>query len=307
MLVRANFGDLYLTSMLPAIDELIFARYGRYPDNYSKIFRVLSSTRSIEQTTEVTGFGTFAGVAEGGRVSYDDPRQGYDKTYTHAQYALGFRTSKVAMDDDKFGFISKLGSELGKSGKETIEIVSAGVLNNAFDAAYAGPDGKALCAVDHPLVRGGVQSNTLTVAADLDIPTLELMLTDFRKLVDHTGKKMRLVPTRLIIPPDLEWVASEILGGKERSDTTNNTINAFRNRVGMSSFTEIMVYEYLTDPDAFFIGADKEDTELRFYWREKPNTIHDLDFDTRSVKTAMWYRMSVGWSGYLGISGSPGA
>jgi phage major head subunit gpT-like protein len=307
MLVRANFGDLYLTSMLPAIDELIFQRYDRYPDNYTKIFRVMDSSRSIEQTTEVTGFGTFVQVGEGGRVSYDDPRQGFDKTYLHGQYALGFRITKVAIDDDKYGFIQKLGSELGRSAKETIEIIAAAIFNNGFDSAYPGPDGKALFATDHPLVGGGVQSNTLAVAADLDIPTLELMLTDFRKLVDHRGKKMRIVPTRLIIPPDLEWVAAELLGGTMRADTTNNTINAFRNRVGLSSFRDIQVWEYLTDPDAFFIAADKEDTELRFYWREKPNTIHDLDFDTRSIKTAMWFRMSAGWSGYLGVSGSPGA
>jgi phage major head subunit gpT-like protein len=307
MLVRQNFGDLYLTSMLPAVDDLIFQRYDRYPDNYSKVFRVMDSTRSIEQTTEVTGLGTFSQVGEGSKVSYDDPRQGFDKTYTHAQYALGFRITKVAVDDDKFGFIQKLGSELGKSAKETIEIIAAGVFNNGFDAAYAGPDGKALFATDHPLVGGGSQSNTLAVAADLDQPILELMLTDFRKLVDHRGKKMRIVPRRLIIPADLEWVASEILGGSQRSDTSNHTINALRNRVGMASFEQIFVWEYLTDPDAFFIAGDKEDTELRYYWRERPNTIHDLDFDTRSVKTAMWFRMSVGWSGYLGVSGSPGA
>lgn len=307
MLVRANFGDLYLTSMLPAIDELIFQRYDKYPDNYTKVFRVMDSTRSIEQTTEVTGFGLFGSVAEGGRVTFDDPKQGFDKTYTHGQYALGFRITKVAIDDDKYGFIQKLGSELGRSAKETVEIISAGVFNNGFDSSFAGPDGKALFATDHPLVGGGTQSNRLAVAADLDISSLELLLTDFRKLVDHRGKKIRIVPTRLIVPPDLEWIAAEILSGTQRSDTSNNTVNAFRHRAGMASFQKYFVWEYLTDPDAFFIAGDKEDTELRYYWREKPNTIHDLDFDTRSIKTAMWFRMSVGWSGYLGVSGSPGA
>jgi len=36
------------------------------------------------------------------------------------------------------------------------------------------------------------------------------------------------------------------------------------------------------------------DTELRFYTEEEFNTIHDVDFDTRSLKTAGWMRFAVG-------------
>ena len=68
-----------------------------------------------------------------------------------------------------------------------------------------------------------------------------------------------------------------------------------------------MVWDYLTDPDAWFIRCAKDDTELRYYWREKPTTAHDIEFDSRSVKTAMWYRNSLGWSSFYGWYGSPGA
>lgn len=308
MLIRTQFPDLFLASMLPALDELVFNKFDRWPPQFSQVFRKMTSKRSIEQTSEIAGLGTFAKVPEGGNVRYDESVPGFNQTYTHAQYGLGFKITRVMVDDDKWGIINKLASDLGRSAKETIEIAVASVFNNGFDGAYAGPDGKALFATDHPLVKtGGTQTNTLSVAADLDIASLELALTDFRRMKDPSGKKIRLRPKTLIVAPENEFVSTEILGGDKRSDTANNTINAFKSRKGLPAFDDIMVWDYLTDPDAWFIEAEPEDTELRFYDREAFNTVHDVDFDSRSIKTAGWMRLSYGWSSFYGIYGSPGA
>jgi phage major head subunit gpT-like protein len=294
--------------MLPALDELIFNKYDRNPEQYSKVFRVMKSSRSIEQTSEIAGLGNFNETSEGGAVRYDEAVPGFSKTYTHAQYALGFKITRIMVDDDRFSIINKLSSDLGRSAKETVELSAANVFINGFSSSYPGPDGKPLFASDHPLVKtGGTQRNTLAVAADLDIASIELSLTDFRTMKDPSGKRIRLQPQKLIIPPQLEFAAAEILKGSMRSDTSNNTVNAFQHRIGYGSFEDVMVWEYLTDPDAWFIAAAKEDTELRFYWRERFNTIHDVDFDTRSIKTAGWMRFSHGWSSFYGLYGSPGA
>jgi phage major head subunit gpT-like protein len=210
------------------------------------------------------------------------------------------------VDDDKFSIITKLASDLGNSAKETIELDAVSDFINGFSSSYLGPDGVALFSTSHPLYKsGGVQSNTGT-AADLDIASLEVALTLFRRMKDPSGKKMRIKPQTLIVPPELEFQASEIINATMRSDTANNTPNAFKNRVGMPSFEDLVVWEYLTDPDSWFISTDKAQTELRFYWREKPNTVHDVDFDSRSVKTGMWFRESHGWSTFYGIFGNPG-
>src|SRR5262249_26880276 len=119
------------------------------------------------------------------------------------------------------------------------------------------------------------------------------------------GKRLRIPPKKAIFPAALEFIGAELLGGAERADTANHTINAFRRRSGMPSFDSWMVWDYLTDPHAWFIQGEKEDTELRFYWREQFNTVHDIDFDSRSVKTAGWMRFSVGYNGFYGIYGIP--
>jgi phage major head subunit gpT-like protein len=306
MIIRASFPDLFLTSMLPALDEIIFNRFDRHPAQYPQIFRVMDSDRSIEQTSEVVGLGTFHEVPENSAVRYDEPAPGFKQTYEHTQYGLGFRVSHVMVKDDRWSIINKLAGELGRSSKETIELTAALIFNRAFDTNYPGPDGKPLCATDHPLVKAGTQRNRPAADADLDVSSLEIALTDFRRMRDQSGKRVRVKPKRLVVAPEGEFNATELLGGSMRSDTANNTINAFRNRVGMGSFTEPFVWEYLTDPDAWFITAEKEDTELRFYWRERPGTVHAVDFDTRAIKSAMWYRMSVGFSSFYGVYGCPG-
>lgn len=303
LILQAQFPNLFLANALPALDAIIFGKYDSLPKQFSQIYRMLTSKREIEQTTQMAGLSLFTEVKDGQPVNYDAPAKGYDKTYTHAQFGLGFRASRVFADDDRFGIIKKMAVDLGKSANETVELLAAATFNNGFSASYLGPDGKALFATDHPLQKTmGSQSNKQTYA-DLDVTSLQLALTAFRKQVDPSGRKIRVKPSQLIVPPELEWAAIEILGGTMRSDTANNTVNAFKRREGLGPFDSYNVWDYLTDPQKWFISAAPTDTELRFYWREQPNTIHDIDFDTRSLKTAMWMRFSFGWSDYQGVVG----
>lgn len=277
-------------------------KYSRFPDQFSSVFRMESSSRSIEQTTEVTGFGQFAVIPDGDTTRYDDPLPGFNKTYVHGQYGLGFKVTKISMDDDKFGVTRKLSTELGRSAKETVEVTAANQVNTGF-TSNTGPDGQNLFSTAHPLIGGGTQSNKLSYASDPDVTSIQLALTGMRQTKDHRGKLLRIPPKQMVVPPNLEFLTAELLGGSDRSDTANRTINAFRRRSGMPSFDSWMVWDYLTDPDAWFIESEKSDTELRFYWRESFNTVHDIDFDSRAVKTAGWMRFSCGFNGFYGLYG----
>jgi phage major head subunit gpT-like protein len=305
MFIRTLFPDLYLQSMLPAIDEVVMTKYSQFPDEFKEVFRMESSSRSIEQTTEVTGFGQFAVIPEGGDTRYDEALPGFNKTYTHAQYGLGFRVTKVAMDDDKFGVVKKLATELGRSGKETKEVTVANIVNTGFAGVVLGPDGVGLFSTAHPLIGGQTQSNRLSYATDPDVTSIQLVLTLMRQTLDQRGKKLRIPPKKAIFPPNLEFIGAELLGGDTRPDTANRAINAFKRRSGLPSFDSWMVWDYLTDTDAWMVEGDVGDTELRYYDREAFNTVHDIDFDSRSVKTAGWMRFSAGYNGFYGIVGVP--
>jgi phage major head subunit gpT-like protein len=307
MIVRQLLPDLNLTSMLPALDEVIMTKYAQFPAQFQQVYRMKKSSRSIEQTTEVTGFGTVPVVGEGVGVRYDTPLPGFRKTYLHLQYGMGFKVSKISMDDDQFGVIKKLAVELGRSAHETREITAAYNFNRGFDSTFPGPDGVPLFSTAHPLIGGGVQSNMLAIAADPDVDSIRQIITLMRRTVNHRGLRQRIVPKTLIVPPELAFVAAEQLKGMDRPDTANRAINAFRQDMGFGTFENAMVWDYLNDPHAWYVQATPEECELRWYDREAFNTVHGVDFESRSMKTAGWMRFSCGWNGFFGVAGAPSA
>jgi hypothetical protein len=95
-LLRANADDL----MHVGLDEVLFQKYREIDPVYTKIFDVRSSSRKYEKITGFSGFGSLVGKTEGTPLTYDDPYQGYDTTFTHNTYGLGFRVTMELQNDD---------------------------------------------------------------------------------------------------------------------------------------------------------------------------------------------------------------
>lgn len=309
MIIRQNFPDLRLEDMLPAIDEVVFETMNQWPPIGPSLYRTSKSNRDIEQITQVTGLGNFARIEEGEPVRYDRPLPGFNKTYRHVDYALGFMVSHQMLRFEKVGQVKDMSRQLGRSRQDNREVLAATTFNLAFDSGTPIPDGQALCSVNHPLIKaGGVHANRPVIGADLSVDSLQLALTDFRQFRWHSGKRLRLDPKALLVPTPLEWAAIETLnlGQGQRGDTTNNTTNAFNHRIGVRSAMKPVVWEYLLDPRAWFLLAAPEDTDLRWYDAESFTLLHERDFDTRAYKTAGWEAFSFGPADWRGVYGNPG-
>lgn len=306
MIIRGSFSQFYLSTMLPALHHVIKAQGKKIPPQYPKIFRSEDTTRSIEQVTGISGVGLFTQLGENEPVRWDDPEQGYPKTFQPVRFGLGIQASRDAIEDDKIGLITRRAIALERSGRETIEIQAASVFNNAFSGSYLGPDGVCLCSDSHPLYKaGGVQSNLLAVAADLAVASLELMMTAYETQVDDTGLEIRMPAPRVVVAPENRWNVNEILQSNLRSDTANNTTNAFQYAEG--GLPTAFIWRYLTDPDAWFLVAPPEETELVIFWRRRPYNHGWFDDDTEAGKLARRYKMDYGFAHYLGVYGTPGA
>lgn len=304
---RGQFTDTYLETMLPALRAVTMRTFKEHPEQYSQIFNVDDSGRSIEQFTEVTGFATLHEINEGEPAPFDQPMQAFNKTYRHRKFGLGYQVTQEAVDDDKHRIIKGLAEELGISARETVEIEAALIFNRGFSGSYLGPDGVALFSTAHPNVGGGTQANKPSVDLDLSQSAIEAGLTTFRGWTDHRGKKKRIIPTKLVIPPALEFVASEILGSSLRSNTANNAVNPLQHRKGLRSFEDCMVWEYLTDPNAWFICGEKSRLGLRFFWRKQFKTMSEYNLRTDAVETIGRMRFSTSWDQWLGLYGSSGS
>lgn len=294
MVSTGNFADLFT----PGFRVIFQEKFMSYPEQYSKYFNLKTSTRNHEEDSAVTGFGLAPVKNQGAGIHYDDPMQGFDVRYDHLTYGLGFIVTRELAEDDEYRAIAKMPASLARSMRLTVETDAANVYNRAFNPSYTGGDGKELCATDHPLVGGGTQKNELSAAADLDATSFEQALIDIADTTDDRGLLMALQPKMLVVPPELDWTAAKMLESSLDPDTSNNAVNPAKGRLPYS------VWNYLTDPDAWFILCDAH--EVNFFWRRKIEFVQDNDFDTENAKYKSTMRFSRGWSMPWGVFGSPG-
>lgn len=300
VIVTGNFSK----SLWPGVNDFWGMGYNLQQDQYKEIFEVLSSEKNFEEDVATFGFSLAPIKGESENIVYDSHSQGMTKRYTHITYGLGYMLSREEIEDNLYPQLMRDRSmALGNSIKQTIETVCANVLNNGFDSNYTGADGVALFSTAHPMGRGGTYQNTLSVAADLSESALEQACIDIMTVKDEAGLITTLYPEKLIIPPQLKFDAERILKSTAQNDTANNAINALRST---GSIKDVVINQYLTDTDAWFIKTTAM-KGLRMYMRRAPAVDDDTDFDSENVKYKSTVRFAAGWTDARGIYGSAGA
>jgi len=288
----------------PGLNALFGLEYDRYENQHTEIFDTENSDRAFEEEVMLGGFANAAVKPEGQGIVYEDAQETFTARYTHETVALAFSLTEEAVEDNLYDKIStRYTKALARSMANTKQIKAANILNNAFNASFAGGDGKELCATDHPTLSGN-QKNELSTAADLNETSLEQMLIDIADMKDERGLKIALQGVKMIIPVQLQFVAERLMKSAGRVGTADNDINAVRN-MGMVP-QGYVVNNFLTDTDAFFIKTDSPNG-LKHFVRAPIRTAMEGDFDTGNVRYKARERYSFGFSDWRGIFASPGA
>jgi hypothetical protein len=217
--------------------------------------------------------------------------------------ALAFALTEEAVEDNLYDRLgARYTKALARSMANTKQIKAAAVLNNAFSTT--GGDGKVLVATDHPLGGGGTLANRATTMADLNETSLEDALISISTFTDDRGLNIALRGMKLIVPPQLQFVADRLLQSPGRVGTSDNDINAVRN-TGMLP-DGYVVNHYLTDTDAFFLKTDCPDG-FKYFERSPMQTALEGDFDTGNMRYKARERYSFGYSNFRAVFGSQGA
>lgn len=304
--LRATLPDLYLTR-LAYLEDVLFDEMPIEDSVSERILKVRDmGNKPIVRTTTVASFGTVPIKSEGANVTYDDLAQGFDKTYTADTYELAFRATKEAMDDEQEEVVSDAARALGSSMAYSIEVDMANLFNNGFTSTTGSPDGQELFATNHTLIGGGTEQNELTTSADLSVSTLRDALNDIADTTDDAGKLLHWRANTLLVSYENQWLAAELMQSSGSvEDAYSGKVNAFKHRP--DGQLTVVAWPYLTDPDAWFLLADSSKHNVRKYWRERPNVMHDWDFESSSMKVKIRARWIRGWSDFRGVYGSPGA
>ena len=294
-----------LKELLPGLNALFGLEYARYGEEHKEIYETESSERSFEEETKLSGFSAAPVKNEGSAIAYDNAQEAWTTRYNHETIALGFSITEEAIEDNLYDSLSaRYTKGLARAMAYTKQVKGAAVINNGFSSAYAGGDGVALFSTAHPLVNGGTNSNRPATGADLNETSLEAAVIQIAAWTDERGLLIAAKPKKLIVPPNLQFVATRLLETSLRVGTTDNDINALKNN---GSIPEgYCVNHFLTDTNGWYLTTDVPNGLKHFVRSPLANSM-DGDFDTGNVRYKARERYSFGWSDPLGIFGSPGS
>jgi len=289
----------------PGLNALFGMEYARYDNEHAEIFDQETSDRAFEEEVMIVGFGNAPVKPEGEGVAFDNANEGFTARYEHETVALAFALTEEAVEDNLYDRLgSRYTKALARSMANTKQIKAAGILNNAFSASFNGGDGKPLVATDHPLTGGGTGANRAATFADLNETSLEDALIRISTQVDDRGLAIALQGTKLIIPPQLQFVADRLLNSPGRVGTSDNDINSIANQRMLPE--GYVVNHYLNDPDAYFIKTDVPDG-FKHFVRSPMATSLEGDFDTGNMRYKARERYSFGFSNWRCVDASQGA
>lgn len=294
-----------LKELLPGLNALFGLEYKKYGEQHKEIFETESSERSFEEETKLSGFSAAPVKNEGSAIEYDNAQEAWTARYNHETIAMGFSLTEEAIEDNLYDSLStRYTKALARAMAYTKQVKAANILNTAFTSGVTYGDGKVLCATDHPLVSGGVNSNRPSTGVDLNETSLEAAVIQIAAWTDERGLLIAAKPTKLVIPPALQFVATRLLETEQRVATADNDINALKNNGSIpGGYT---INNYLTDTNAWFLLTDVPNG-LKHFVRTPMQTSMEGDFDTGNSRYKARERYSFGVSDPLGIFGSPGA
>lgn len=306
--ISTNFGEL----LEPGLRKIFFETYDEVPEQFPKVYNINTSDKAKETDWGMGAFGDWTlRASEVSTVDYKKISPGLERTYVHEAFTQGFMIGRELFDDDQYRQMNKMPMAMARSGRAKVEKDTASYLINAFNVDFGGLganaiyDGKALFAVDHPLL-DSVKTGDNLVTGPLTEASLKEAIQKMRQIPDEAGNLAQFKVTKLIIPPALEDTAIRITKSERISGTDLNDTNKFLNSYGI----EIVVLDYLSEAaggsDTAWYVQDGSRHELNFFWRKKPEFKWEEDFDTFAAKYRGYMRYSYGVSDWRGLIGSTG-
>lgn len=261
------------------------------------LFNVTGSTKAEEHDLSVGGFGDW--LEYKGAIEYDEHEQGFKTTYTHVEYARGFKVERKLVDDDQYNIINRRPRGLALSAMRTQEKAAASVFNNAFSDSYAGGDAVGLCSSHaYSPSNASTQSNEGTEALSYNavVTTRRIM----REYEDDRGELIQVNPTLILHPSELEEEASSIVNTLNKVDVADYHDNFIR-RKGMTNLN----WDYLTDANNWFL-IDPALMKLYLIWFNRVPLEFTMDptSDFRlEARYRGYMRYSYGWSDWRWVYG----
>lgn len=250
---KANFGDnmelaraaINSTSTFPAImsnlaNKSVMVGFNEAETTF-QLWAGKGSNRDFKEAARValSEAGNLELVPEGGQFQQDYLGEASARTKV-ATYGKLFSLTRQAIINDDLGLFSKIATKYGSAAKRLVnKMVYAQLTGNVKMQ-----DGVALFDNKHGNVAGTGEA--------LSVKAIAKAITAMRRQKGITGDAtLNITPKYLVVPPELEMVAYQIVNSTAAVDGVNSgVVNPYKGRFVVVADAE------LTDPDAWYLVAD---------------------------------------------------
>lgn len=210
--------------MEPIFKELYRLEMANKKDFIPLLYNVTDSNKAMESYTGVGGEGLMEEWGHSNnQVYYEDVDQLWEKIIKNRKFSDGRLIERDFIDDLRLTEIKRRITSLADAVYKTQQLQAVEFLNNGFATTgpnwrgridkYAGPDGKALFATDHPFS----PTNSTDVQSNLGSSSLTLDAWDetavsMQEWVGDKGNPLAVIPDTLIVAPYNARAAFKIAG-----------------------------------------------------------------------------------------------
>lgn len=309
------------TLISSALDDVYRNRGEKIQAIYPKFLKVEDMTRGQYISYRIAGLGKHFKKGELDSITYDQVEFGETRTTTPDDYAIGFRISKVALDDlaaNPYGDFSnaklisykQVVEYMRDSATQTVEDLSAQLVLNANSATAtstwvgAGRDGLALASASHVSLKNPtVTWSNIMTAAPLSGIQLQSALTSLETIPSDEGFYSALPKkVTVVIGPYNRHRMYEIKRTSSGLDTANGNTNP------LNDFDfDVVINPNLGSTFKGFMIFDPSRHRCHYFERQKPEFDSTDDFEVKGMKYSSMFRGKVEFLDAHGIIYNAGA
>ncbi len=306
-LVRSDIPKL-LTS---GLKKEFMKAYKEYPVDYPAVAQQISSSKNQET---YAWLGSVPSIEEWKDEIGLEGMLEHNFSITNKRWGKGIAVSREALEDEQYGQISIRVKSLAQEGKRFFDelvwtLISQGNqtsgLSDTSDGRYkkyldgktiSCYDSKAFFASDHSEGDSGTQSNL--GSSELSSSALRTAITAMRKFKDDQGKYLNINPNLLIVPPDLQWEAEELLKStyypEEGSTTAKLAANVLKGKL------DLLVTPYLSDSNDWFLFDTRGIVKPVILQMRRPPEFNEV-ISSRDYHLRGMIYYTVNWRGMVGF------
>ncbi len=250
-LVKSDIPNLILAGL-----RTIF--FQAYESEQGSVYEQVATTVPSDKDTE-----TYAWLGNTPKMrEFKDERipkglSEYKYTLQNKTWEASLSVDRAAIEDDLYGQIQVRVRELAQEARRHVDQLVVELLPSGFSTVCY--DGQYFFDNDHSEGDSGTQTNVTTSV--LSDSTLQAGITAMMKFKDDKGKPLGIVPDVLVVPPDLQWTAMELLEspvavvkvGSGTSGTGATAATPYKNL--LQGKLRLLITPYLTDDDSWYLLA----------------------------------------------------